>query len=98
MDPIPLDLIPAPWLAAAHQWAPYMLAALVLTTALSRALLPVARRVEVWARETPATWDDGLAGKAVIAIEWIAAASAGVLAWVPRLAMRPPQPPPEVPR
>lgn len=102
IDDLPL---PPEWLAAAHDWAPSVLAALILTTALARLALPVARRVELWAVTTPATWDDGPARSLVSALEWLVAATSAVLAWLPRLTMgpapasprsapRPPAPPP----
>jgi len=77
--------LPAEWLAALHAWAPYALAALLLTTALVHALLPVARAVELWAQTTPARWDDGPAHRLVEALEWAASASALVLSLVPRI-------------
>jgi len=79
------DLLPPEWLAALHAWAPYALAALLLTTAFVHALLPVARAVERWAQSTPARWDDAPTHRLVAALEWLAAASALVLSLVPRI-------------
>ena len=83
----PSHLIPADWLATLHSWAPYVLGALAITTIAAHTLLPLARRVEEWARSTPATWDDGLAARAVIALEYAALASQALLAALPRLAV-----------
>ena len=92
MDSIdPLSLIPPEWVALAAPWAARAFVALLLTTALVRLLLPVARRVEVWAIASAVTWDDGPARKAVEVLEWMAAASA-ILAWVPRLTIGRAQP------
>jgi len=41
--------LPPEWLDLVHAWAPYALAALLCTTALVHALLPIARAVERWA-------------------------------------------------
>ncbi len=86
MDETQIPLPPA-WLEAAHQWAPYVVAALVLTTALVHLLLPIARAVERWAVTTPAAWDDGPARRLVEVLEWLAGLSQILLALVPRLAV-----------
>jgi len=83
----PSHLIPADWLATLHSWAPYVLGALAITTIAAHTLLPLARRVEEWARSTPATWDDGAAAKLVIVLEYAALASQALLAALPRLAV-----------
>lgn len=80
-------LIPQPWLDAAAAWAPYVLAVLILTTALVHALLPLARAVEDWANTTAVTWDDSAARRAVEILEWLAGFTALLLPLVPRLAM-----------
>ena len=77
--------LPPEWLDLVHAWAPYALAALLCTTALVHALLPIARAVERWAATTPARWDDDPAHRLVAALEWLAAASALVLSLVPRI-------------
>ena len=79
--------IPPDWLEAVHAWAPSVLAALVLTTALVHLALPVARAIERWAITTPVAWDDGPARRLVEALEWLASALSAVLAWLPRLAV-----------
>lgn len=86
MDETQIPLPPA-WLEAAHQWAPYVVAALVLTTALVHLLLPIARAVERWALTTPATWDDGPARRAVEILEWLAGLLRLLLTYVPRIAL-----------
>jgi hypothetical protein len=85
-----LALVPPAWLAALHEWAPAVLAALALTTATAHALLPLARRLELWAIGTSAAWDDGPARGLVVALEWLATASGWLLAWLPRLTAGPP--------
>lgn len=97
MDPMPL---PPDWLAALHEWAPSALAGLLITTALVHLLLPIARAVERWAIVSAATWDDGPAHQLVSVLEWLASATAAILAWIPRLAIggtRPPSTPPRPP-
>jgi hypothetical protein len=83
-------LLPPAWLAASHEWAPAVLAALALTTATAHALLPLARRLELWAIGTSAAWDDGPARALVVGLEWLATASGWLLAWLPRLTAGPP--------
>ena len=86
-------LVPPTWLAWLHDWAPYALAVLLLSTALVRLLLPLARRIEVWAITTPAAWDDSAAHGLVRALEWLARVSGVLLALIPRLTVgRPPEP------
>lgn len=84
---LPADIIPPSWLAFAHEWAPHVIAALVLTTILAHALLPLARRFEAWARTTKTTVDDEGARRLVAVLEWLAAASSALLAFLPRLAI-----------
>lgn len=80
-----IPLIPSAWLAAAHEYAPAVLGALAVTTVLVRLLLPLARQVETWAAASSARWDDEPARQAVAVLEWLAGASAALLAMVPRL-------------
>lgn len=83
----PMNMLPPAWLPHVQAWAPRLLAALLLTTALVHLLLPIARAVERWALTTPATWDDGPARRAVEVLEWAAGLSQLLLALVPRLAV-----------
>jgi hypothetical protein len=93
MDPTDIDamlpMLPPEWLAELHRWAPTVLAALLLTTALVHASLPLARALHRWAGTTPARWDDAPAARLLAGLEWLAAATGAVLAWVPRLAIGP---------
>lgn len=91
MDPTTIDALPLPpeLLAEVHRWAPSVLAALLLTTLLVHALLPVARRIEMWARASAATWDDAPARRLVEVLAWLAEVTSALLAWVPRLAVGP---------
>lgn len=73
------------WIDAAHEAAPYVLAVLIATTVMVRALLPMARALERWATMTPAAWDDAGARSAVAILEWLAAATASVLVLLPRV-------------
>lgn len=88
----PMNMLPPAWLPHVQAWAPRLLAALLLTTALVHLLLPIARAVERWALTTPATWDDGPARRAVEVLEWAAGLSQLLLALVPRLAVGRPGP------
>ncbi len=91
MDETQIPLPPA-WLEAAHQWAPYVVAALALITLISHTLLPIAERFEAWAKTTPATWDDAAARRAVEILGWLVGASAFVWSLLPRLAVGRPGP------
>ena len=96
MDPTDIDamlpMLPPEWLAELHRWAPTVLAALLVTTALVHASLPLARALHRWAGTTPARWDDTASARLLAVLEWLAAATGAVLAWVPRLAIGPREP------
>jgi hypothetical protein len=79
--------LPQPWIDAWATWAPYLLAALVVTTALVHLLLPVARIVERWARASAVTWDDAPARRLVEILTWLASLTALLISLIPRLAM-----------
>jgi hypothetical protein len=94
MDPDTIDdallpMLPPAWLDAIHAWAPTVLAALVFTTLLARLLLPLARRIEAYARASARTWDDAPARRLVEVLAWLAELASALLAWMPRIAMGP---------
>lgn len=80
-------LLPPPWLAWIEHWTPYVLLALLLTTALAHALLPLGRWLRDRALATTATWDDRVALALVDGCLWVIAVSSTILAWLPRLAI-----------
>lgn len=99
MEPELFENLPPEWLAFIAEWAPYVLGALVLTTAAAHLLLPLARKLETWAVVTAATWDDGLTRWLVVGLEWVVTTSRTLMEWLPILARagaaREPAPKPE---
>src|SRR5690606_8747919 len=99
MEPELFDQLPPEWLAFIAEWAPYVLGALVLTTAAAHLLLPLARKLEAWAVVTAATWDDGPSRALVVALEWVVTTSRTLMEWLPIVARagaaREPAPRPE---
>src|SRR5690606_17866625 len=89
MEPGLLEHLPPAWLALIHEWAPYALGVVVLTTAAAHLLLPLARKFEAWALTTSVEWDNRLASLVIVALGWIVATSATLLEWLPRFVMGP---------
>lgn len=88
-DPGLLDLLPPSWLAFAHEWAPYVIGVLVLTTLAAHLLLPLARKLETWAETTSVEWDNAAARLLVVTLGWIVATSATLMEWLPRFTAGP---------
>lgn len=81
-----LTLLPPEWLALWRTWAPVALAVILAVTGAAHVLLPIARRLQAWAKKTKNTVDDGIFRWLVVGLEWTSGGGSWLITHLPRLA------------